>query len=266
MANKRNYQVYGLYCVCGCDPYETIRYVGQASMGARDRFNKHRYSAKNEATWPVSRWMRKHGVESIRYTILDTLDTGDEMDSAEEYWIDKLGTLIDENGYNITPGGNGVRGYTHAPWARSRLTHETSQETRDKISATLTGKYAGENASNRKATQAQAEEVIARYWKGETIAQIAEATGLSFSTVSGISCGQAWKYLERPTTPRLVISSGKFSKGSLPKSTKLGPDKVREIRRRYDAGERPRDIGPEYGVTPENVSMIGLRKTWKHVD
>ena len=38
---KRNYQVYGLYCECGCDPYESIKYVGQASMGARDRFNKH---------------------------------------------------------------------------------------------------------------------------------------------------------------------------------------------------------------------------------
>lgn len=265
MANKRNYQVYGLYCVCGCDPYESIKYVGQASLGARDRFNKHRYSAKNEASWPVSRWMRKHGVNNIRYTVLETLETGQEMDTAEEGWIYRLGTLIDEGGYNISPGGNGVRGYSHAPWAKSRLSHETSQETRDKISETLKGRFIGESAGHVKTTRVQVDEIIARYWSGETQYEIRDAMGLALTTVSGVTSGQSWKYVPRPLEPRIVKSSGKFELGSQPKGTKLTEEKVRAIRKRYAAGERPRDLGPEYGVTPENISMIGLRKTWKHV-
>ena len=262
---KRNYQVYGLYCVCGCDPYESIKYVGQASMGARDRFNKHRYSAKNGAPWPVSRWMRKHGIDNIRYTVIETLESGDEMDAAEEKWIDRLGTLIDEGGYNISPGGKGVRGYSHAPWAKSRLSHETTQQTRDKISETLTGKYHGETASNVKTTRAQVDEVIRRYWAGETIGEISEGMSLRTSTVSGITSGQSWKYVTRPESPRVIKSTGYFTQGTRPKSTKLTEADVREVRARYDAGERPRDLGPEYGVTPENISMIGRRKTWKHV-
>lgn len=265
MPIKRNYQVYGLYCMCGCDPYESVMYVGQASMGAQDRFNKHRYSAKKESPWPVSRWMRKHGVDNIRYTVLETLETGHEMDLAEASWIERLGTLITEGGYNIIPGGNGVRGYSHAPWAKSRQTHEVSQETRDKISATLTGKYIGENAGNRKTTKVQAEEIIARYWAGETLFQIRDAMGLAISTISGITSGQAWKYLPRPETARVIVSSGKFVPGTVPPNTKLTEDIVREIRRRYDEGEHPKDLGVEYGVTKENIRMIVYRKTWKHI-
>lgn len=263
---KRNYQVYGLYCVCGCDPYETVKYVGQASMGARDRFNKHRYSAKNGASWPVTRWMRKHGVDNIRYRVLETVDDGDALDEAEARWIVDLGTLIDDGGYNIMPGGNGVRGYKHSPWAKSRLPHETSQETRDKISATLTGKFVGENASNVKATREQAEEVIRRYWAGETRKAIAAKMGLRFSTVTGICSGDAWKYLPRPDEPRVVISTGFFEPGSTPHGTKLNPEKVRNIRARHAQGETARELATEFGVTPENISMIVLRKTWKSVE
>gem|GEM_PF-4349888 len=40
-----------------------------------------------------------------------------------------------------------------------------------------------------------------------------------------------------------------------------------QIRRLYDEYGvlTTRQIGDQFGVTPQNVSMIGLRKTWRHV-
>lgn len=266
MAKKRKFEVYGLYCVCGCSPYEPVMYVGQASMGARDRFNKHTYAARNDASWPVSRWMRKHGVENIRYTVLESVDTGEEMDIAEEAWIERLGTLISEGGYNIIPGGAGVRGYTHAPWAKSRISREPTQETKDKIAATLRGKFTGEEAANVKTTRAQVEEIISRYWAGETLFQIQDSMGLALSTVSGVTSGQSWKYVPRPTTPRIVKSTGRFPPGQRPKNTKLTEEDIRSIRQLAATGTPFKEIGEQFGITGGNVSMIHRRVTWKNVD
>jgi hypothetical protein len=47
--------------------------------------------------------------------------------------------------------------------------------------------------------------------------------------------------------------------------SKLTAEKVLEIRRRYDAGERPKDMAVEYGVTPTLIVYVGKRQTWRHI-
>lgn len=49
-------------------------------------------------------------------------------------------------------------------------------------------------------------------------------------------------------------------------SAKLTADQVRDIRRRYAAGEQQQDIAADYQINRANVSYIVLRKTWKHID
>jgi len=39
---------------------------------------------------------------------------------------------------------------------------------------------------------------------------------------------------------------------------------IRDIRRRLDAGEGGKDLAEEYGVAPQTISKIKLRKSWKH--
>lgn len=46
---------------------------------------------------------------------------------------------------------------------------------------------------------------------------------------------------------------------------KLTEDDVRSIRLMFECGESLRAIAKRVGVTPENVSLIVKRKTWKHV-
>jgi hypothetical protein len=48
-------------------------------------------------------------------------------------------------------------------------------------------------------------------------------------------------------------------------ATKLTANRVIAIRQRYDAGERPKDLAIEYGVTPTLIVYVGKRKTWRHI-
>jgi hypothetical protein len=49
------------------------------------------------------------------------------------------------------------------------------------------------------------------------------------------------------------------------KHSKLCPDQVVEIRRRYRQGERKASLARSFGVTPHNVTLIVENKMWKHV-
>lgn len=48
--------------------------------------------------------------------------------------------------------------------------------------------------------------------------------------------------------------------------SKLTPDQVREIRALAESGMKHTQIGPLFGVTPENIRCVVLRMTWAHVD
>lgn len=50
------------------------------------------------------------------------------------------------------------------------------------------------------------------------------------------------------------------------KNRKLDEESARELRRRYDAGERPIDLAAEFNVTPALVCMVGKRKAWSWVE
>ena len=267
MEKRRKYEVYGLYCVCDecADNDGKIRYVGQTVEGAQARFVKHKHSARRKQPWAVSRWIMKHGEDNIRVAVLRVCESPEELDEVEEQLIREYRTLFTEGGYNIQPGGNGASGYTHAPDALSRRKGQRhSDETRAKISAAVRGRY-GEASSNHSITQKQAEEIVRLLWSGMTVKEVASQTGVKVTTVTGISNGDAWTKVPRPTSKRKIIKTGRFEKGGVPTTTKLNPDKVRDIRARLDAGEDRKVIAADYNVTPENISMIRYRKTWKHV-
>lgn len=261
--------IYGLYCVCdNCkDRRERVRYVGQTSRGIRDRFSKHRWSALHGATWPVSRWMRKHGVDNIRYRILEDVGSSELLDEAEQRWIEEFDTLNHEaGGLNLWPGGASQRGYKHPQNARSRVKGpKHSEQTKRKLSE-ASKRNRGERGSNSKITNEVAAEVKRRLWSGETIEQVYTGMGLSIGIVSMISNGKTWTEVPWPVGPRNRLNDGKIKKGSLPPKAKLSEQDVREIRVRAASGEHPKNIATDYGVTKENISMIVTRKTWKHVE
>lgn len=60
-------------------------------------------------------------------------------------------------------------------------------------------------------------------------------------------------------------AKGRHSHGERNGTAKLSTGQVREIRDLHAHGQRFVDIARNYGVTPENVSFICRRQTWRHV-
>lgn len=256
--------IYGLSCKC--HPERGIQYVGQSSKGTRERFYHHVYNARNNKPWAVSRWMSKHGVENIEIRLLESFETPDELDDAEVKWIRELDTLLSSGGgYNLWPGGRSVRGYRHAPDAKTRNPRNHSEETRKKISEAIS-KNVGERSSAKKLSKGDVETILSRLWSGESASSISRDYPVGQGAILSISQGKTWPDVPRPTGPRLPSPTGRYKTGDQPGITKLTEDQVREIRRRYDLKEGCEIIAADFGITGGNVSMIGRRKTWKHVD
>lgn len=259
--------VYGLYCICeNCEG--DVKYVGKTTAGAQERLYRHRWNARNGLVYPVYAWMRKHGVDNIKSRVLEDIEDPQRLDELEIRWITELKTLRDESGYNLSPGGGGTFGYKHAPDAKTRISRKASDETRRRISE-ANRKRVGSLASRATITDEQVAVLKMRMWNGESLAEVSKDTGVPKSTLSGISTGESWGHVPWPIGPRVRKTTGRFTderKGEQVLTSKLTEDKVRQIRTRYDAGERPEVIARDFGVTRQNVGYIGKRVTWKHVD
>jgi len=62
-----------------------------------------------------------------------------------------------------------------------------------------------------------------------------------------------------------MTRKGRQTKGVDCHKNKLTEDQVRVIRSRYDLGETPKKLAPEFGVTEGSIYFIGKRQTWKHL-
>ncbi len=86
-------------------------YIGQ-SCKIRDRWVGHRRNAqrvKNGATLKdngiqvIHLAMAKHGIENFDFKIIEEIDTQNDANNQETYWVSHYNSL--NNGYNCTPGG-----------------------------------------------------------------------------------------------------------------------------------------------------------------
>lgn len=101
-------------------------YVGMTMKTIQERFDEHLRAAKNGSQYPIHRALRKHDLNNFDIIWLEDCDVPDDLADREIWWIDQLETF--GGGYNATRGGEGVLGLKH------------TQETRERISASLRGK------------------------------------------------------------------------------------------------------------------------------
>ena len=119
-------------------------YIGQTNDIER-RWKEHERTFKNNDE-VLYRAMRKHGFENFSFEIL-MLCEEDLLDLMEIYYIKMYNSYIyaeNSNGYNMTKGGEGIRGKKHSKKFKKFLseihtgkTH--SEETKKKISESLKG-------------------------------------------------------------------------------------------------------------------------------
>lgn len=106
---------------------------------------------------------------------------------------------------------------------------------------------------NLKLDQALAQLILTRVAAGERQKDLAEEYGVSPSAISNLVAGKSWPGLARPTTkvPR--------------RGSKLAPEDIVLILRRLQAGEKPRVVAEDYGITRQAVANIKKGKAWPDI-
>lgn len=83
-------------------------YIGQTSKSVRERFVEHSWDRTNSNSQlhrPITFAMKKYkGL--VTYTILEGNLNSDEADYLEKYYIKFYDSLVNNNGYNLSPGGS----------------------------------------------------------------------------------------------------------------------------------------------------------------
>lgn len=98
-------------------------YIGQTMKTVEGRFSEHIRTAKNKGTknvYALHHAIRKHGADAFTVETLGEYPE-DRLDEMEIYYIAKYNSFK-PNGYNITEGGCGTRGYKHTEETRKFLT------------------------------------------------------------------------------------------------------------------------------------------------
>lgn len=174
--NEKNV-IYGLYCVCDtCAGRKKIRYVGQTRVGMVERMRGHLKPYRNKQPYPVDKWKFKHGTENIRYEVLETLETPEDLDTRERYWIERLQTFTDwkKGGLNFTLGGQGWSG--------------KAEEVIDKIRTA----NSRDTVPWAKINRAKASEIRERYRRGESTTSLSKEFGVVRSHLSAVLNNDVW--------------------------------------------------------------------------
>ena len=98
-------------------------YVGQ-SVDFKSRMRAHKNSKKN---FYLSRSIQKNGWHNFKVEILIDDVPEEDLEHLEDYYIELKDTLY-PNGYNLTRGGGGIRGYTHTDESREKMSQASIRQ------------------------------------------------------------------------------------------------------------------------------------------
>ncbi len=195
----------------------------------------------------------------------------------EKYLISKLGRVHNNSGIlaNHTDGGDGIRGLFKNP---------VSQETRDKIAASLLGhKMSEESVAKRTATRKkngykvseETKEKIRLANKGKPVSvETRKKLSIANKLADKIGCPHCKKFYTKAHLNRYhgsnckLITNKKFpanSSGEKSSFSKLKEFEVLEIRDKYSCGVASIDLAETYNVSQSTICRIIKRKTWQHI-
>lgn len=103
-----------VYLYCITNKINNKSYVGQ-SIDVNDRWDDHIKDAQREIgktantkKFAIHNAIAKYGVPGFTWQVIDQVETVDEANEAEEFFITYLNTMA-PNGYNLTSGGGNAR-------------------------------------------------------------------------------------------------------------------------------------------------------------
>jgi len=198
------------------------KYVGMTGRPLKFRFQHHVYDSNAGSTNYLHYAIRKYGEDNFKIKLLESFETREESLDAEVRYIKQFGTYLGE-GYNMTPGGEGVRAFKGEDNHFAKITSKTAA----KISWLL---------QHTDMTQ---------YQIADEFEQVTRAI------VSFISTGRAWNHI-KPIKPQ-----DKHIKDRKGIAKTLSTTKAEQVKHlALDGNFSQRNIGKVFGVSQSTVSQI----------
>ena len=169
-------------------------YVGQTN-DPKYRWWRHKnHARKGDRDQPIYFAIRKYGADNFTFTLIEEWVTLEDVNEAEEFWIEFLQTRKRDFGYNISSGGDN---------------HTMSDEVREKISKSLMGRSVspattfksghniniGAKAYGSILDDDKVKKIKKLLETGSLQKDIAELFGVSVPTISMIATGKTWKHV-----------------------------------------------------------------------
>lgn len=95
------------------------QYVGQTTKTLKERKAKHLQNAQTDLNNKLYQAIRKHGIDSFKWEILEEANGKDNLDEREIFWIKEFNTLYE--GYNMTIGGGTLYGHKHTEESKKKI-------------------------------------------------------------------------------------------------------------------------------------------------
>jgi predicted DNA-binding protein YlxM (UPF0122 family) len=174
-------------------------YVGQ-SQRINIRFNMHKSQLRHNRhrNSYLQRAWNKYGEDSFLFEIKEVCSL-DELNDREKFWVDKLEANHEDKGFNLTDGGDGVRGYKH------------TKETKAYLSKYWKDKQKGYNNFRAVLTESDVKGIISLLLDHVSMDKIAKQYGVCKSTIQMIKEKKTWPHLTKDVvfTPRPKLSKYK---------------------------------------------------------
>ena len=211
------------------------RWIEHLRSGQPDKYpNKH----ERDANTPLHKAMAKYGVENFQIEILEECSK-EQLDERERFWIQNKHSFIDEEGYNLSLGGQ------------------------DHVGAK------GEHHSQAKLTQIEVDE-IKRLLKETDLSlnQICSKfdNKVGKSMICLINTGKNWfdENEDYPLRKKFKIGQGENAHHAI-----LNDEIVMEIRTKYSQGIPKKQLEKEYclkyNVSASTIQAVLYGRTFKHL-
>ena len=244
-------------------------YIGQTTQTLKARKSAHKFmSLKGNKRTPFQFALLEAGFSNFTWEQIDQAENQAELDAKEKQWIARYDSMNPANGYNGTDGG---------------ISYSPSQETRKKISKSLTGKHPSEEARKKMSKTRQGEKnhfygkrhsEEARRKMGEAAKGCKRRLGAILSDETKRKISEACKGKTASAEHRRKVSEAgkkrrhteeerrKISEANRGKRGKITEETARNIKADLANGDRQADIAKKYGVSRGLVFTIKAGKNW----
>lgn len=237
--------VYGLFCVChSCIDLRgnEIMYAGKTVNRPSKRLRGHVSKARMGDSRPVSNWIRKHGPENIRYSILEVVAEDGDLYAREQWWIRHLNTVA-PNGYNLTDGGPGSTGMSFSDDRRKNI---GDGRRGGKVNAVALAELRESLTNNRKLRVYDVVRIKQRLWDGESQNSVARDYDVTSTVIARIDRDESFSDIPWPQ--------------DRPRNTKTRLDKVREAAAKRKGVKRDVRIGRAKAFSESPMLVRDIRR------